>query len=92
MWSGNCCRGQSRDFVTYKAASVGVPVEVIDPRNTSRTCYPCGHVDKVPGVREVHDHDARLLGRLINRPTVGAHLTASRGRDCQTPPFRAGVR
>lgn len=37
---------QLRDFVTYKAASVGVPVEVINPRNTSRTCYPCGHVDK----------------------------------------------
>ena len=37
---------QLRDFMTYKAVSVGVPLVVIDPRNTSRTCYPCGHVDK----------------------------------------------
>ena len=31
-------------FVTYKAASVGIETEVIDPRNTSRGCPRCGHV------------------------------------------------
>ena len=33
-------------FVTYKAKGAGVPVFLVDPRNTSRTCPDCGHVDK----------------------------------------------
>jgi transposase len=38
--------GQLREFVCYKAAMAGVPVRVVDPRNTSRGCSGCGHVDK----------------------------------------------
>lgn len=37
---------QLRSFVSYKAQRVGVPVVFVDPRNTSRTCPACGHVDK----------------------------------------------
>lgn len=37
---------QLRQFVHYKAQRVGVPVVLVDPRNTSRTCSACGHVDK----------------------------------------------
>lgn len=37
---------QLRAFVTYKAKRVGVPVVFVDPRNTSRTCPACGHIDK----------------------------------------------
>jgi IS605 OrfB family transposase len=33
-------------FVSYKARLVGVPVVLVDPRNTSRTCPTCGHIDK----------------------------------------------
>jgi IS605 OrfB family transposase len=33
-------------FVTYKARLAGVPVVLVDPRNTSRTCPSCGHIDK----------------------------------------------
>ena len=33
-------------FVTYKAQLVGVPVVLVDPRNTSSTCPACGHIDK----------------------------------------------
>jgi transposase len=35
-----------RTFITYKAALAGVPVRLVDPRNTSRTCHKCGHCDK----------------------------------------------
>lgn len=35
-----------RLFVTYKAALAGVHVALVDPRNTSRECPGCGHVDK----------------------------------------------
>jgi IS605 OrfB family transposase len=38
--------GQLRAFVTYKAALAGVPIMVVDPRDTSRTCPECGSVDK----------------------------------------------
>lgn len=37
---------QLRLFVQYKAQRAGVPVLTVDPRNTSRTCPCCGHVDK----------------------------------------------
>ena len=37
---------QLRMFVAYKAALGGVPVELVDPRNTSRECPECGHIDK----------------------------------------------
>jgi putative transposase len=33
-------------FVAYKAQQVGVPLVLVDPRNTSRTCPACGHIDK----------------------------------------------
>jgi putative transposase len=37
---------QLRTFIEYKAKLMGVPVVAVDPRNTSRTCPCCGHVDK----------------------------------------------
>lgn len=37
---------QLRSFIEYKAKQVGVPVVLVDPRNTSRTCPCCGHIDK----------------------------------------------
>lgn len=37
---------QLRMFVAYKAAIAGVVVAFVDPRNTSRECYECGHIDK----------------------------------------------
>jgi putative transposase len=37
---------QLRSFIEYKARAAGVPVLLVDPRNSSRTCPACGHVDK----------------------------------------------
>ena len=37
---------QLRLFIEYKARLAGVPVVLVDPRNTSRTCLVCGCVDK----------------------------------------------
>ena len=37
---------QLKSFVLYKAKRAGVPVKLVDPRNTSRTCARCGTVDK----------------------------------------------
>jgi putative transposase len=35
-----------RQKIEYKAELAGVPVAVVDPRNTSRTCPVCGCIDK----------------------------------------------
>ena len=37
---------QLRSFIEYKAKLNGVVVTAVDPRNTSRTCPSCGHIDK----------------------------------------------
>ena len=37
---------QLRTFIAYKAQLKGVPVHVVDPRNTSRACPACGHCAK----------------------------------------------
>ena len=37
---------QLRQFIAYKCEAAGVPLHVIDPRNTSRTCLACGHCAK----------------------------------------------
>ena len=37
---------QLRQFLAYKCEAAGVPLYIIDPRNTSRTCIACGHCAK----------------------------------------------
>lgn len=37
---------QLGSFICYKSELAGIPVEIVDPRNTSRTCSKCGHCDK----------------------------------------------
>jgi putative transposase len=37
---------QLRQYIAYKAAQAGVPVHLVDPRNTSRTSSACGHCEK----------------------------------------------
>jgi len=34
---------QLRQFVSYKAELAGVPIALVDPRNSSKTCSVCGH-------------------------------------------------
>lgn len=42
----NWAFGQLRSFIEYKARLQGVKVIKVDPRNTSRECSQCHHVDK----------------------------------------------
>ena len=76
---------QLRQFVTYKAELSGVPLVLVDPRNTSRTCPACGHIAKENrrsqdsflcvscGCAGRADHFAAInIGRRadVNRPNV----------------------
>ena len=81
---------QLRVFITYKAQRYGVPVILVDPRNTSRTCPSCGHIDKanrpnqatfscvVCGFAGLADHIAAInIGRrvVVNPPIVARDET-----------------
>lgn len=37
---------QMRNFIAYKCKQAGVSLVLVDPRNTSRTCYECSHCEK----------------------------------------------
>lgn len=37
---------QLRAFIAYKCEAAGIPLIIVDPRNTSRTCLACGHCAK----------------------------------------------
>lgn len=37
---------QLRSFIEYKAKREGVELVLVDPKNTSRECPSCGHIDK----------------------------------------------
>ncbi len=93
--------GQLYAFLTYKAQLAGVPVETVDPRNTSRACAECGHVAKSNrksqaefvckgcGHRAHADKNAarNLRARaLAKRALELDDLGSSR----KSPPFRAG--
>ena len=41
-----------RTKITYKGRLHGVPVVLVDPRNTSRQCSVCGHIDKASRVSQ----------------------------------------
>jgi len=77
---------QLRKFVEYKARLNGVPIRLVDPRNTSRTCPNCQAVAKENRKEEhfqcVHcgytgfaDHIAAVnIGRAaVNQPYVLSH-------------------
>jgi putative transposase len=43
---------QPRHCITYKSARFGVPVVLVDSRNTSRQCPACGHCEKANRVTQ----------------------------------------
>lgn len=82
---------QLRTFVQYKALEVGVPVVLVDPRNTSRTCPSCGHISKANrptrdefrcescGFAGHADHIAAMniaFRAVVNQPIVARHDTS----------------
>ncbi|MFI9779195.1 zinc ribbon domain-containing protein [Streptomyces sp. NPDC051956] len=43
---------QLGEFIAYKARKAGVPVVHVNPAHASRTCAPCGHIDKANRVSQ----------------------------------------
>lgn len=71
---------QLRSFVEYKAKLAGVPILLVDPRNTSRTCPVCGRIDKRNRPDQAHFRciacgfsgpaDTIAAGNIASRATV----------------------
>jgi transposase len=86
-WSFN----QLRTFIEYKARIAGVPLVLVDPWNTSRTCPSCGYISKsnrngesfscgLCGFADHADHVAALniRGRVaVNWPDVSESFSLS---------------
>ena len=88
---------QLRAFTEYKALREGIPVICVDPRNTSRTCPACGHIDKhnrmtqrlfscvVCGFAGLADHIAAIN---IRRAAVNPPIVARDDAKTRSPELR----
>jgi putative transposase len=88
----NWPHGQLRQYVTYKAAAVGVAVELINEAYTSQTCPTCGHLNKPQG----RNYSCSQCGYVGQRDNVGSanilskHQTGklAQMRPCQVIKYR----
>ncbi|HEU4985265.1 MAG TPA: transposase, partial [Nitrososphaera sp.] len=87
---------QLQAYIAYKAVLAGVPVALVEPRNTSRTCPACGHVDKANRKTQaafkcvscgcaghadtIAAGNIRVLGRAA---VMQPHVSEAAGRSCQ---------
>ena len=85
---------QLRAFIAYKAGLSGVPVHVVDPRNTSRTCPACGHCAKENRKTQASfvctscgfagPADVIAAGNIASRAPVSApYVSEAAGLSCQ---------
>lgn len=75
---------QLRSYVTYKAQLHGVPVVLVDSRNTSRTCHRCGHCDKA-NRRSQSKFCCRACGHTAHADCNAAQNIAARGAEVMRP-------
>jgi IS605 OrfB family transposase len=68
---------QLRQFITYKAQDHGLKVINVDPKNTSKGCSRCGHVEKAS--RKRHDFKCKACGYEVHSDYNAAKNIRSRG-------------
>ena len=73
---------QLRQFLEYKAAVAGVPLHIIDPRNTSRTCPACGHCAK-ENRRNQSEFLCKECGFHANADFVGSQNIRRKGLEAR---------
>jgi putative transposase len=78
--------GQLRAFVEYKAKQAGVPVTIVDPRNTSRQCGECGHIDK-RNRKTQSEFLCKVCGHSNNADLNAARNISSKGSFVNLPMF-----
>ena len=71
-----------RDYLTYKAQQAGIPLILVDPRNTSRRCSLCGYLDKANRTSQAEFH--------CQNPSCG-HIAAADMNAAKNIAFWAAV-
>ncbi|QXD15675.1 transposase [Rhodocaloribacter litoris] len=69
---------QLRQFIEYKAKLAGIPVLLVDPAYTSRTCSQCGHCEKANRKDQVR-FECQACGFALNADRNAAINIAARG-------------
>jgi len=64
-----------QEKIAYKAKAEGLPVEVVNPRNTSITCRKCGHSG--PTYRDGNEFECRICGYEVHADVNAAINIAS---------------
>ena len=77
---------QLASFIEYKALLVGVPVVYIDPRNTSRECFACGHIEKA-NRKSQSIFSCVKCGHTDHADLNAARIIANRGRGKVNYPY-----
>jgi putative transposase len=85
---GNWSFSQLRRFVTYKARLAGVPLVLVDPRNTSRTCSACGHCERANRKNQA-ELACKRCGYSTNADLNAARIVSSHGLSCKPAPKAA---
>lgn len=69
--------GDLQNKLAYKAKRAGVPICYVDPRNTSRECQVCGHIEKANRKTRA-DFVCRACGHSEDADTNAASVIANR--------------
>lgn len=69
---------QLRQFIDYKATRAGIPVLLVDPAYTSRTCSECGHCEKANRKSQAR-FECQACGHTMNADHNAALNVAARG-------------
>ncbi len=92
---------QLQAFIAYKSLGSGVPIHRVNPRNTSRTCPACGHIDKANrktqssfvctscGLAGLADVIAAENIRVLGRALVTAPYCSDGGRNAHQRQSKA---
>lgn len=70
---------QLANFIEYKAKLIGIPIIYVDPRNTSRECFSCGHIDKA-NRKSQSSFSCIKCGYTVNADINAARVISRRGK------------
>ncbi|MCL5999271.1 MAG: transposase [Chloroflexi bacterium] len=79
---------QLRTYIAYKADMAGIPVILVDPRNTSRACPKCGNIAKANRPNQ-STFRCTACGHVANADVNAAENIRSRARAVVNQPMVA---
>jgi putative transposase len=97
---GKWAFGQLRQFIDYKAQLNEVPTFVVDPRNTSKQCSECGHIDKANRKTQsefvcvacghAENADINAAKNIASRAVVNQPIVSLKQKEIQAHSFSVG--